>query len=182
MHGSPLGKDEVALVRKKLKWNYKPFEIPKNIMDEWRKIGKKASQKSESKKIKDNKKFKNTKNLSFTKKIQNIIREEKQNYIKSMEPMATRKSSEKILNVLTKKIPELIGGSADLAGSNNTKTSNHKIIKPGNFQGNYIHYGVREHAMSGIMNGIALHSNLIPYGGTFLIFSDYCRPSIRLSA
>ena len=182
VHGSPLGKDEVALVRKKLKWNYKPFEIPKNIMDEWRKIGKKASQKSESKKIKDNKKFKNTKNLSFTKKIQNIIREEKQNYIKSMEPMATRKSSEKILNVLTKKIPELIGGSADLAGSNNTKTSNHKIIKPGNFQGNYIHYGVREHAMSGIMNGIALHSNLIPYGGTFLIFSDYCRPSIRLSA
>ena len=182
VHGSPLGKDEVALVRKKLKWNYKPFEIPKNIMDEWRKIGKKASQKSESKKIKDNKKFKNTKNLSFAKKIQNIIREEKQNYIKSMEPMATRKSSEKILNVLTKKIPELIGGSADLAGSNNTKTSNHKIIKPGNFHGNYIHYGVREHAMSGIMNGIALHSNLIPYGGTFLIFSDYCRPSIRLSA
>jgi len=96
--------------------------------------------------------------------------------------MATRKSSEKILKVLTKKVPELIGGSADLAGSNNTKTSSHKIIKPGNFEGNYIHYGVREHAMSGIMNGIALHSNLIPYGGTFLIFSDYCKPSIRLSA
>ena len=96
--------------------------------------------------------------------------------------MATRKSSEYILNVVTKKIPELIGGSADLAGSNNTKTKYHKIIKPGNFDGNYIHYGVREHAMSGIMNGIALHSNLIPYGGTFLIFSDYCKPSIRLSA
>ncbi len=181
-HGSPLGKDEVTLVRKKFNWNYKPFEIPKQIMDEWRKIGKKASQKAEDRKIKDNKKFKNTKNLSFGKKIQNIIREEKQNYIKSMEPMATRKSSEKILNVLTKKIPELIGGSADLAGSNNTKTNNHKIIKPGNFEGNYIHYGVREHAMSGVMNGIALHSNLIPYGGTFLIFSDYCKPSIRLSA
>ena len=70
----------------------------------------------------------------------------------------------------------------DLAGSNNTKTKNHKIIKPGNFSGNYIHYGVREHAMCGIMNGIALHSNLIPYGGTFLIFSDYCKPSIRLAA
>ena len=96
--------------------------------------------------------------------------------------MAKRKSSEKILSVLTKKIPELIGGSADLAGSNNTKTKYHKIIKPGNFDGNYIHYGVREHAMSGIMNGVALHSNLIPYGGTFLIFSDYCKPSIRLSA
>ena len=181
-HGSPLGKDEVSLVRKKLKWNYKPFEIPTKIMDEWREIGKKASQKAEGRKIKDNKKFKNTTNDSFVKKIQNIIREEKQNYIKSLESMATRKSSEKILNVLTKKIPELIGGSADLAGSNNTKTSSHKIIKPGNFEGNYIHYGVREHAMSGIMNGIALHSNLIPYGGTFLIFSDYCKPSIRLSA
>ena len=76
----------------------------------------------------------------------------------------------------------MIGGSADLAGSNNTKTNNQKIIKPNNFAGNYIHYGVREHAMCGIMNGISLHSNLIPYGGTFLIFSDYCKPSIRLSA
>ena len=80
------------------------------------------------------------------------------------------------------KMPNLIGGSSDLAGSNNTKTKNHKIIKPNNFSGNYIHYGVREHAMCGIMNGIALHSNLIPYGGTFLIFSDYCKPSIRLAA
>jgi len=79
-------------------------------------------------------------------------------------------------------LPSLIGGSADLAGSNNTKTKNHKIIKPGNFSGNYIHYGVREHAMCGIMNGIALHSDLVPYGGTFLIFSDYCKPSIRLAA
>ena len=178
-HGSPLGGNEVALIRKKLKWNYKPFEIPKKIMDEWRKIGKKASKKLESKKIKNNKIIQRKKNYE---NIYKIIREEKQNYIKSMEPMATRKSSQKILNALTKKMPELIGGSADLAGSNNTKTDSHKIIKPGNFKGNYIHYGVREHAMSGIMNGIALHSGLIPYGGTFLIFSDYCKPSIRLSA
>jgi transketolase len=96
--------------------------------------------------------------------------------------MATRKSSEKILSFLVKKIPNIIGGSADLSGSNNTKTENHQIIKPGNFKGNYIHYGVREHAMCGIMNGLALHSELIPYGGTFLIFSDYCKPSIRLAA
>tara|TARA_Y100000310_G_scaffold5954_1_gene6846 strand:- start:3700 stop:5652 length:1953 start_codon:yes stop_codon:yes gene_type:complete len=179
VHGSPLGKDEVALVRKKLKWNYKPFEIPKNIMDEWKKIGKRASQRSEREKIKNNK-IPQRKKIS--KNISKIIREEKQKYIKSMESVATRKSSQKILNALTKNMPELIGGSADLAGSNNTKTDSHKIIKPGNFEGNYIHYGVREHAMCGIMNGIALHSSLIPYGGTFLIFSDYCKPSIRLSA
>ena len=79
-------------------------------------------------------------------------------------------------------MPNLIGGSADLAGSNNTKTKNHKVIKPGSFGGNYIHYGVREHGMSAIMNGLALYSGLIPFGGTFLIFSDYCKPSIRLSA
>ena len=95
--------------------------------------------------------------------------------------MATRKSSEKFLEIVAK-LPNLIGGSADLAGSNNTKTKNHKIIKSNDFSGNYIHYGVREHAMCGIMNGISLHSGLIPYGGTFLIFSDYCKPSIRLAA
>ena len=102
-------------------------------------------------------------------------------YFKDTKPIATRKSSEIFLKNVAK-FPNLIGGSADLAGSNNTKTKDHKIIKPGNFSGNYIHYGVREHAMCGIMNGIALHSSLIPYGGTFLIFSDYCKPSIRLAA
>ncbi len=96
--------------------------------------------------------------------------------------MATRKSSEAFLTEIFKTKNSLIGGSADLAGSNNTKTKFHKIIHSKNFDGNYIHYGVREHAMSGIMNGLALHSNFIPYGGTFLIFSDYCKPSIRLSA
>ncbi len=101
--------------------------------------------------------------------------------MKTLEPLATRKCSEKFLEIVSK-FPSLIGGSADLAGSNNTKTKNHKIIKPNDFSGNYIHYGVREHAMCGIMNGISLHSGLIPYGGTFLIFSDYCKPSIRLAA
>ena len=96
--------------------------------------------------------------------------------------MASRKSSESIINTLFEKNNTLIGGSADLAGSNNTKTKNHKIIKSGSFDGNYVHYGVREHAMCGIMNGLALHSKLVPYGGTFLIFSDYCKPSIRLAA
>ena len=114
---------------------------------------------------------------SLNKSIEKI----KNDYLKDLNALATRKSSEMFLNI-SAKLPNLIGGSADLAGSNNTKTKDHKIIKPGDFSGNYIHYGVREHAMCGIMNGIALHSNFIPYGGTFLIFSDYCKPSIRLAA
>ena len=177
-HGSPLGDDEVKLVRKKLNWKYKPFEIPKNLLFEWRKIGTKAHKKNkkfENKYIKQNNVTKSLKLLnSSIKKIKN-------EYLKSLKPLATRKTSEMFLNVASQ-LPNLIGGSADLAGSNNTKTKNHKIIKPGDFSGNYIHYGVREHAMCGVMNGIALHSNLIPYGGTFLIFSDYCKPSIRLAA
>ena len=90
------------------------------------------------------------------------IEKAKANYLKTLEPLVTRKCSEKFLEIVSK-LPNLVGGSADLAGSNNTKTKNHKIIEPGKFDGNYIHYGVREHAMCGIMNGISLHSNLIPY-------------------
>ena len=176
-HGSPLGRDEVKLVRKKLKWNNKPFIIPKNILNEWKKIGKKGVKiENNWKKINKSK----IKNLEKKIKLNNLILKEKEKILKKPMSIATRKSSEKFLNLINLK--NLIGGSADLSGSNNTKTENHEIIKPGNFKGNYIHYGVREHAMSGVMNGIALHSNLIPFGGTFLIFSDYCKPSIRLSA
>ncbi|WP_440924897.1 transketolase [Candidatus Pelagibacter sp.] len=180
-HGSPLGVDEIKLVRKALNWKIKPFEIPNKILNEWRKIGqrgevleKKWNKALRRKKIKFNQTLKN----NFT----TVLKKEKENAIKEPKSLATRKCSEMTLNALTKQKNNLIGGSADLAGSNNTKTKNHKIIKPGDFTGDYIHYGVREHAMSGVMNGIALHSNLIPYGGTFLIFSDYCKPSIRLSA
>ena len=120
----------------------------------------------------------NKKNLVSIKKL---ISKTKKKLSNNLKPIATRKSSEMFLNIVSK-LPYLIGGSADLAGSNNTKTKDHKIIKPGDFSGNYIHYGVREHAMCGIMNGMALHSDIIPYGGTFLIFSDYCKPSIRLAA
>ena len=180
-HGSPLGLDEIKLVRKALNWNNKPFNIPKRLLNEWRNFGKKGELKEKKwKKI-----FKKNK-IKFNNEIKNnftaILRKEKRNAINEPKSLATRKCSEITLNALTNKKNTLIGGSADLAGSNNTKTKNHKIIKPGDFSGDYIHYGVREHAMSGIMNGIALHSNLIPYGGTFLIFSDYCKPSIRLSA
>ena len=180
-HGSPLGEKEIKLVRKKLNWNYKPFEIPENILSAWREIGMKAKFKSE-KEEKKNKKFYSKLEWNGLKdEVLKKIKEEKENHLKNLEDLATRKSSEKFLNIISK-LPNIIGGSADLAGSNNTKTKYHEIIKPGNFKGNYIHYGVREHAMSGIMNGLSLHSNLIPYGGTFLIFTDYCKPSIRLSA
>ena len=180
-HGSPLGEEEIKLVRKKLNWNYKPFEIPENILSAWREIGIKAKFKSE-KEEKKNKKFYSKLEWNGLKdEVLKKIKEEKENHLKNLEDLATRKSSEKFLNIISK-LPNIIGGSADLAGSNNTKTKYHEIIKPGNFKGNYIHYGVREHAMSGIMNGLSLHSNLIPYGGTFLIFTDYCKPSIRLSA
>ena len=180
-HGSPLGADEIHLVRKVLDWKHKPFEIPKNILNEWKKIGNKGAKLESSwnniykkRKVQVDKVLKN----NFSKAIKN----EKQNSIKEIKSLATRKSSELILNALTKENNMLIGGSADLAGSNNTKTKYHNAIKANNFNGNYIHYGVREHAMCGIMNGLALHSKFIPYGGTFLIFTDYCKPSIRLSA
>jgi len=180
-HGSPLGKDEIKLVRKKLKWNYEPFEIPKKILNIWRETGTKGEKIEEKwKKIYNKKKQEIDK--VFSVNFSNTFKNEKEKAIKNLEALATRKSSEKILTALYEKKNVLIGGSADLAGSNNTKTKYHRAVKKNNFKGNYIHYGVREHAMCGIMNGLALHSKIIPYGGTFLIFSDYCKPSIRLSA
>jgi transketolase len=180
-HGSPLGSDEIELVRKKLNWKFKPFEIPENVLSIWRQAETKGkNEENKWKKIYGNKKKEIEK--YFSNNFKSIFEQEKIDIIKNSHSLASRKASEKILTSLTKTTSTLIGGSADLAGSNNTKTINQKIITPNNFAGSYIHYGVREHAMSGIMNGISLHSNLIPYGGTFLIFSDYCKPSIRLSA
>ena len=180
-HGSPLGEDEIKLVRKKLKWKHKQFEIPNNILSEWRKIGNKGT-KLESRWNRIYKRKKSKIDKILKNNFNKSIRTEKINATKKINSLATRKSSELTLSALTKNSNTLIGGSADLAGSNNTKTKYHKIIKPNDFEGNYIHYGVREHAMCGIMTGLALHSKFIPYGGTFLIFSDYCKPSIRLSA
>ena len=180
-HGSPLGVEEIKLVRNNLNWEHKPFYIPKNILNEWRNIGKRCLKTEKKWKLnfkKNKKKFNNIAKNNF----KNSIIKLKKDAVKNLKELATRKSSEAFLTEIFKTKNSLIGGSADLAGSNNTKTKFHKIINSKNFDGNYIHYGVREHAMSGIMNGLALHSNLIPYGGTFLIFSDYCKPSIRLSA
>ena len=180
-HGSPLGIDEIKLVRKNLNWDYKPFKMPDDILNTWKKIGKKGI-KLEKKWNTANKNNKNKIQKIFETKFINNLKKEKIDAIKNPKDLATRKSSELALIAITKNNKILIGGSADLAGSNNTKTKFQNIIEPGQFSGNYIHYGVREHAMCGIMNGLSLHSKLIPYGGTFLIFSDYCKPSIRLSA
>ena len=188
-HGSPLGEEEIALVRKKLKWNSKPFEIPQNILDEWRKIGNNGELlekkwheivNKKNSKIKDilDKNFEDT----YLEKLDNLIKKEKTKYFETKPSLATRQCSMATIESISSLLPQLIGGSADLSGSNNTKTKNSKIINSKNFSGNYIHYGVREHGMSAIMNGLALYGDLIPYGGTFLIFSDYSKPSIRLSA
>ena len=188
-HGAALGNKEVELVRKKLKWKYEPFEIPKKILNDWREIGKRGYIQEKKWNNIYNKKGKKVKG-EFTrlvrgklpKNLNKIIEEEKRKFFDSKPSIASRQSSSLFIEAITKKLPELIGGSADLSGSNNTKTKNSVIIKPSNFKGNYIHYGVREHAMAGIMNGMALHGGIIPFGGTFLIFLDYCKPSLRLSA
>ena len=188
-HGAPLGEDEIKLVRKKLKWPHQPFEIPNEIIQEWRQIGAKGEvlekewlnqlNKSSSE-IKE--KFNYFNNTLIKDKLNDLISSEKEKYFKDKPQMATRQCSMKGIEALNNLMPNLIGGSADLSGSNNTKTSNSIILNSKNYGGNYIHFGVREHGMAAVMNGIALYHNLIPYGGTFLIFSDYCKPSIRLSA
>ena len=188
-HGAALGEAEVALVRKKLKWKHEPFKIPKEILDEWRKIGEKGILEEKKWNSIYNKKDKKIRD-EISRTSENKLPQDFDKHIASLKKKifdlksaeASRKSSAFVLENITKNLPELIGGSADLSGSNNTKTKYSTIIKPSNFKGNYIHYGVREHGMAGIMNGMALHGGIIPYGGTFLIFSDYCKPSLRLSA
>ncbi len=188
-HGSPLGNDEIALVRKKLKWKHEPFEIPDEILNSWREVGNKGIElekdwesKLNKKSDKVKKEFENFTNKFDSKDLQNLFMKEKTKYFDLKPAMATRQSSSAVIAAVTDLLPQLIGGSADLSGSNNTKTEVSKVISSKSFKGNYIHYGVREHGMAATMNGLALYNSLIPYGGTFLIFSDYCKPSIRLSA
>ena len=188
-HGSPLGDEEISLVRKKLKWSSSPFEIPQEILDEWREIGNKGEElennwlriiNKKNPKIKNELK-KYNENLDFSG-LENLIQKEKEKSFETKPSLATRQCSMVAIEKISTFLPQLIGGSADLSGSNNTKTNNSIIINSKNFNGNYIHFGVREHGMAAIMNGLALYGGIVPYGGTFLIFSDYCKPSIRLSA
>ena len=186
-HGSPLGKEEIKLTKKKLNWIHEEFIIPDDLLSEWRSF---ANRNTEAKKKWQNKnnKFLNSSEFNefFNAKLDSKIKEEiinfKTTYANDETKYATRKASEKSLELLNNYIQNFIGGSADLTGSNNTKTNEMKIFNAENYKGRYVYYGIREHAMAGIMNGLALHGGVRAYGGTFLVFSDYCRPSIRLSA
>jgi transketolase len=188
-HGSPLGKDEVAGARQKLGWNYPPFDIPEPIFSAWRKIG--ARGKSARRKwTKRHAAMIDADRAEFDRRLKGdippavgeAIAAFKAKVAAEKPSWATRKSSQETLEVINPVLPDTVGGSADLTGSNNTKTATLKEMTRANVAGRYIHYGIREHAMAAAMNGMALHGGVIPYGGTFLVFTDYCRPSIRLAA
>ncbi len=189
-HGSPLGKDEVENLRNNLDWKHEEFVVPSNIKDAWEKIGSRNNQKfndwskrfhSLSKKKKTY--FLNELNQIFPPSLKSAIKDFKEFHSQESEKkLATRKASEICLGLINDCLSNTIGGSADLTGSNNTKTKTLQVFSKNNRSGRYIHYGIREHGMASIMNGMALHGGIIPYGGTFLTFSDYCRGAIRLSS
>ena len=186
-HGSPLGEDEIKLTRKNLNWPHESFEIPNQLLSDWRKfsnrnIGVKELWQKNNGEVTTSEIFKSYFSKLLTEKINIKIKDFKDKHFIEKTNCASRKASELSLEVFSSEVNNLIGGSADLTGSNNTKTKNMDIISKNNFDGSYIYYGVREHGMAAIMNGLALHGGIRPYGGTFLVFADYCRPSIRLAA
>ena len=186
-HGAPLGEDEIAATREALNWPHSSFEIPEAVSSAWRRVGAMKNAKKEAwrKRLDDSGRkaeFERLISGTLPKDWQASLQDFKRKHSADKTKMATRKASQETLDVLAEVIPELAGGSADLTGPNFTKAKSQKPVTPGDFSGSYIHYGVREHGMAGAMNGIALHGGFVPYGGTFLIFTDYCRPAIRLSA
>ena len=188
-HGSPLGEEEVAGARKRLGWGHAPFEVPKPILASWRAAGSRHAGSYErwqtaAKRLDAEARTHLTDPIdaSVRKKIAAAVNAIKADFAREGAKLATRQSSQKVIEKLFPVIPGFIGGSADLTGSNGTLTKLHAFVEPGDYSGTYIHYGVREHGMAAAMNGMALHGGIVPYGGTFLVFSDYCRPAIRLSA
>ena len=186
-HGAPLGDEEIAATREALNWPHSPFEIPEAVSSAWRRVGAMKSAKMEAwrKRLDDSGRkaeFERLISGTLPKDWLVSVQDFKRKHSAEKTKVATRKASQETLDVLAEAIPELAGGSADLTGSNLTKAKSQKPVTPGDFSGSYIHYGVREHGMAAAMNGIALHGGFVPYGGTFLIFTDYCRPAIRLSA
>ncbi|MEP3891662.1 MAG: transketolase [Hellea sp.] len=188
IHGAPLGDEEIAGTRKALGWNHAPFEIPDDIYKMWKRPGRKgrAAQKAwkarlaASNKANDfNRAMKGELNLGWKEALQAY----KDDLVANPPKLATRASSGNVLKVLTESLTDMMSGSADLEGSNKTRTpATSSEIQADNYGGRYINYGIREHIMGAAMNGMALHGGIIPYSGTFLVFADYCRPAIRLSA
>ena len=188
-HGSPLGKDEVAGARQKLGWNYGPFEIPEPIFTAWRKVGargksarRKWTKRHAAMAEADRAEFDRRQKGDIPPVVDESIVAFKAKIAAEKPSWATRKASQEALEVINPVLPDTVGGSADLTGSNNTKTATLKPATRSDHAGRYVYYGIREHAMAAAMSGMALHGGVIPYGGTFLVFTDYCRPSIRLAA
>ena len=184
-HGAALGDEEVAAARKQLVWDSEPFEIPSEIAAAWRKAGGRTVGEHEQWRAR----------LAASPQREEFVRRMEgrlpagtgidvwlDQLAENPQKIATRKASELALEAINAVLPDTIGGSADLTGSNNTKTKSQKSLTRNDYSGRYIYYGIREFGMAAAMNGMALHGGVIPYGGTFLVFSDYCRPAIRLSA
>ena len=186
-HGGPYGEEEVATVRENIGWPHAPFEVPADIETAWAEAGKRAhaehlAWKNRLDNHADKAAFEAAIAGALPGNLSDIVNAHKKTVIEGGKDDATRKWSGAVLEPLTEAIPEMIGGSADLTGSNNTKTSHTAPLGPDNWAGRYVHYGVREHAMAAVMNGMALHGGVIPYSGTFLVFADYSRAAIRLGA
>ncbi|MBB2698350.1 transketolase [Rhizobium phaseoli] len=187
VHGSPLGADEIAATRKALNWDYEPFVVPSDVLEAWRAAGTRSDNIV---KAWEETLSKSPARAEFSRRMAGelpegfdaAITDYKKKLAETKPTVATRKASEDALEIINGFLPETLGGSADLTPSNNTKTSQMVSITPTDFKGRYMHWGIREHGMASAMNGISLHGGLIPYGGGFMIFSDYCRPPIRLSA
>ncbi len=188
-HGSPLGAEEIAGARKFFGWDYPPFEVPSDILDGWRQAGQRGVSKREEweKRLAATdgsvrSEFERRMRGELPAGLDAAITDYKKKLAADKPKVATRKSSEMALEVINGTVPETIGGSADLTGSNNTRTSQTKNITAGNYGERYIHYGIREHGMAAAINGLTLHGGVVPYGGTFLCFSDYARPAMRLAS
>ena len=188
-HGAPLGASEIAGARQRLGWNYPPFEIPADVRTEWCAAGARGEPvrraweaRLQSLPAERRDEFLRRQRNELPQGLEAAVAKLCDDFRKANAKIATRQASGTVLDTLTKVVPELVGGSADLTPSNNTKAKDQKDVRRGDFSGHYLRYGVREHGMAAAMNGIAVHRGLIPYGGTFLTFSDYARPSIRLAA
>jgi transketolase len=189
VHGAPLGDEEIALTRDALGWSAEPFEIPSHVLDAWRLAGRAHASTRKSWEERLNSQPAETKNRmerviagDLPEGLDEAVDAYKKHLADEKPGWATRKSSEEVLKAIVPHVPEMIGGSADLTGSNNTRTPEQAAVSADNYGGQFIHWGIREHGMAAAMNGMTLHGGFIPYSGTFLVFSDYSRPAIRLSA